>query len=315
MRALLLLAGVVLLTVASFGGSGTSSATAGQGPSIVSIGRANTIWHLRLPFLGRVSVLPNSVDAQATSTAPGTTSPTPTGTATPPTPTVTATSTFPDPVSILQNMFSIYQLVRSASYELKTSEDHPGVEKAILDAKGDLTCKNSAINGRLQVSDVVEGTNQSTNINEIFTQIKKAVFVKSKKTHNVWAKGKPHEIDQYGITVTNLLFCPAGTSSSGGGSSGSNNTTIKDLVNQGPDKFQGVAVWRIHATEVMVDQNGNTTNASIDFLIGQDHFLPYEFTYTYDDPVNMINTVQTQILTNFGKKVKITKPVIGSKKP
>jgi hypothetical protein len=283
----------------------------------IALGQVSTLFHLRIPVLGRQLVQPASAPAQAAATQTavttpvGTSTPVPGGTQTPtPSPTPAATSTYPDPNTILQNTFSVYQLLRSVHYELVTDGEQTSIEKVHLDAKGDVTCKNSSISGRLTGSDTLEGTSQTTTLDVRYIQIKKKVWLKSKQSHSRWAAGTPKDLSQFGITVNNILFCSSSTSSGG-----TNNTAIKDLTNVGPDTFQGVAVWHIRATQVTVDSTGKTSEATLDFLISQDHFLPYVFTVTIDDTVNHVTLVQKQILTQFGKKVNIKAPKIGSTTP
>jgi hypothetical protein len=280
-----------------------------------------------IPVLGRLAVLPAADSFQAAATQTVVTTPsgtsttvtvtptapagTPGATQTPtPAPTVTP-NPYPDPNTILRNMFTVYELLRSVHYEQVTDAEQASAEKLHLDAKGDVTCKNQAINGKLSLSDVLEGTSQTTKLNESYVQIKKAVFLKSKGSHNRWIKGKPADLAQFGVRVDYFLFCATPTSSGGG----TNNTVVKDLTNLGPDTFQGVAVWHIRATEITVDTAGKASASTLDFLISQDHYLPYVSTVTVNDTTTNIKEVQSTILTQFGKKVNIKAPTIGSTKP
>jgi hypothetical protein len=86
-------------------------------------------------------------------------------------------------------------------------------------------------------------------------------------------------------------------------------------VNLGPSKFQGNDVWHVRATDVSVDAQGQTTEQTLDFLIGQKPFLPYVFSVTLNDTQSNTTLVEKQILTKFGKKVQVKAPKVGSTTP
>lgn len=186
------------------------------------------------------------------------------------------------------------------------------------------------MSGHIVASDSLEGTQQSRKVNEYFVQIKNTVYTKTMKTsllrflaaakpaakNGIWAKSKAHRIQVFSFPVDNPLICPSASSGSGSGSSGSGTTDqLKNLVDIGADTFQGVAVWHIRGTDVSVDPTGKTSEAQLDFLVSQDHFLPYVFSVTVVDPSQNITVVQKQVLTQFGKKVSVKAPKVGSSKP
>jgi hypothetical protein len=318
-KSLIILAGALSLASGSVlvSASAPHHQRAGQTPTF-EMGGISTVFGASVPAMGHVVMQPASDPAQAASTQTVVTTPVGSGTATPgviqtptPAPTVTATTNpFPDANSILASTFAVYQLLKSVHYEQITDGEQLSIEKVHLDARGYVTCKNLAINGRITGSDTLEGTSQTTKIDFLYTQIKKAVYLRQKKANSRWIKGKPADLSQFGITVDNFLFCSSATTSSGTPSS-----VIKDLTNLGPASFQGIPMWHIHATQVSVDATGKTSEATLDFLISQDHFLPYVYTVTVNDTTNKVTLVEKQILTQFGKKVTIKAPKIGSQKP
>ncbi|HEX6507736.1 MAG TPA: hypothetical protein VF221_08910, partial [Chloroflexota bacterium] len=142
---------------------------------------------------------------------------------------------------------------------------------------------------------------------------------KSKSSKNKWTKVKASAAAAFTFPVDNPLVCPNASSGSGSGSgsgSSSSGPQIKDLTNLGPDTIAGVSVWHIQATEVDTDPTtGQTTQATIDYYLGQQHPLPYKYSATVDDTANGIKLVFQQLLNKFGEKVTISAPKIGSTKP
>ncbi len=145
--------------------------------------------------------------------------------------------------------------------------------------------------------------------------MKAKTWIKAKSTQSRWKRAKGNTYKVVGFTIENPLICPDAAGGDDSGSGSDTSDQLKDLVNLGPETFQGTAVWHIRATNVSVDPQGQTSEATYDFLIGQKPFLPYVFSVTASDPENSVTLVEKQILTQFGKKVQVKAPKVGSKTP
>jgi len=202
--------------------------------------------------------------------------------------------------------------VKYAHFVITTDGEQTGVEHLAINATGDATCTGPSMKAKITASDTLEGTQQSTKVKESIVQIKNKVWLKSAKKNAKWTKSKAKVVTVLSIQVTNPLLCPSGAS--GSGTSGSSPTDqLKNLVNLGPETFKGVSVWHIQG--ILIDASGQTPPATLDFLVSQDHFLLYVYSVTVVDPTQQVTLVQKQVLTNFGKKIIVKAPKVGSKKP
>lgn len=252
----------------------------------------------------------------ATATATHTTSPAATATATsvPSTPVVSPTpSNYPDPVTLLKNTVDKYSRIHTARYEVVTDAVQTGQETIHVDAKGRASCKGPSLTANISAKDSVMGSTQSRSFKGNFIVVKNKAWLKAKLTKSVWKKIKISQVKVFGFNIDQPLICPSSASNSGSGSS--TTTQLKDLVNSGPETFQGVPVWHLHGTEVSIDAQSATSEATLDFLVGQQAFLPYVLTVTVNDSTNHVMITQKQILTHFGERVSIKAPQVGSKKP
>lgn len=235
-------------------------------------------------------------------------------------PTATATTgpSYPDPVSILQKMFDVAGLLKSAHFVQTAHQD--GTPTLDYKADGDAVCKGPAVKAKVTAKVSLPGTNQSQSKKFSVIQVKAKYFVKSKATKGKWAKSTASKSAVFGINVDNPLPCPDATSSTGSGSgsgSGSSGTSdqIKDLVNLGPETFNNVSVWHIHATDVQIDQSGASTEYPVDWYVDQTNSLPVGYVFSFDDAVNNVKGSFSEIMSKFGEKIKIKAPKVGATKP
>lgn len=311
-KILALLAAIVVLIA---GGIMTLAAPHTQASSTTS--GVKSALALRLPSISHI----HSRWAELPLQTGGTTNPTVTTTPTPvtsPTPSTSPTaSPYPDPTSIFNNMIQVYGQVLSAHFEYVTDAEQTKIVKLHIDGLGDATCKGPSLKMKVTANETLEGTSQTQKFSGQFIQIKNKTWQGNAKGKN-WKviNGDNLTVLSFPFPVSNPLLCPsaASTGGSGGTSSGAPSDQFKDLVNLGPDTFQGNAVWHLHLTDVHVDSSGQVTNIPIDLLIGQTHFFPYVFTQTLTDPANNITIVEKQVLTKFGEKVSVKAPKV-TKKP
>jgi hypothetical protein len=318
MKILAILAAAVCILVT---GSWSALASSHTGTST-----ASSFITLRLPLgterPGHIQLRQIRIPLQTGATA------TPTGTAvsgTPtPTPTATATNTYPDPVTILQNFAQVYGSIRSAHVGLITTAEKPSVEKLTIDGEGDATCSGPALKLTVNASDVLEGTSQKATVKATFVQVKNKTEIKTSTKSSKWTAVKnPDNVGIFGkkavtqdgsgfpYPIDNPLACPS-ASSGGGGSSGITDVS-KDVVNLGPDTFQGNPVWHIHFVDVRTDTSGNSIELVDDFFIGQDHYLPYDLEQTFNDTADGITILEKQVTTKVGEKIKIKYHKLGTK--
>jgi hypothetical protein len=304
----LLIVSLVLLASSTLG----SAATLRQQHS--ALGRARTVGALfhqlrGIRFGGIRDLVTRPLVAPAQAAA------TPTAT---PTATTTATSTYPDPRVILQNMVTVLEQVASAHFDDTIDGNQINTEVLHIDIPGDATCTGPAMKGQVTGSDTLEGTSQKTTYKASFIWINKKAWVKSKATHQKWAKSKATITPFQGFTLnfqTDIFPLPCGGTALAVLSRPQQTTPqIKDLVNLGPDTFQGIPVWHIRFVIPQTDTSGQTYDVQYDLLISQDHYLPYVQTVTIalDPQTTLINK---SVMTKFGNKVTVKKPKIGSTKP
>ena len=304
--ALLVLGGTTLGSAASLQHGGHSAAL--THPQRVSI---------MLPAIGYLKAhrvfLPLQTAATATpgaSATPGT----PVATETPSVTTTPTGPSYPDPVQLLQETISAYGALNSVHFEDITNGAQTGMVKLHIDAVGDATCKGPAFKARVRGTETQIATSQKRSVDYYLVQYGTKNFTKSAKKNSTWKSSTATKAEAFGFSTDNPLACP-NASSSGSGSGGSS-PQIKDVVNLGPESFHGVQVWHVRATQVTVDsQTGDTSDAQLDFYISQDHFLPYGYNVSVADAKTNITLGLSQRLTKFGKKVTVTKPKPGSKKP
>ena len=304
MKPLAILAvGVALLAGGTW--SSAASLSSRQNPSVSSkqVLALQRSWAPQLrwlmPLLARPELIADQVGATATPTTTATTSPTPA-----PSPTATGPA-YPDPMAILNNRGTVYTELRSIHFDELTVAEKPSIEKAQIDAPGDANCVGPSLKSHVTGTDTIEATGQTANLDKYFVEIGKRAFEWSKHTHKRWAKTKQTTLENL---VSNPLDCP---NFPGGAGSGSGTLQFKDLVNLGPDTFNGDPVWHIRAT--IIDTSSGQT-ATVDYFVSQNKFLPYKSAVAFTDPTTGIQEVYTLTLTSFGKKVVVKAPVIGSKK-
>jgi hypothetical protein len=255
------------------------------------------------PFGVRRAFLPQQVSG----------TPTPTGTPVA-TPAPTSNPAYPDPGTLLQNAFTVYSALNGVHFENITDGEQQGAVKLHIDALGDASCKGPSLKAKVTGKETLEGTSQSKSAKFNLIQVKNAYYMKSKSTKNVWKKSTAKATTVFSFTVDNPLACS--TAGSGSGGSTTSAPQIKDLTNLGPETVAGVSVWHIQATEFDVDpQTGATTQALLDYYLGQAHPLPYKYLATVNDTTNGVKLVFQQLLGKFGEKVTIKAPKIGSSKP
>lgn len=292
------------------GTSFSSAASLGQPAHKAAVAWPHGYTSIMLPAIGSLKLRRAFLPQQAADTA------TPTATVAP-TPAPTTNPAYPDPVTLLQNSFSVYGALTGVHFENITDGDQQSTIKIHIDAVGDATCKGPSLKAKVTGKETLEGTTQSRSNNFNLIQVKNSYFKKGKSTKNVWKKSTATAAAVFTFPVDNPLSCPNASSSTGSGSGSTTPTTqIKDLTNLGPDTVAGVSVWHIQATEINVDPTtGATTQALLDYYVGQAHPLPYKYLATVNDTTNGIKLVFQQLLGKFGEKVTIKAPTVGSSKP
>lgn len=265
------------------------------------------------PLLSQTLVRP----AQTGSGSP-TATPAPTNTPGPATPTPTATSTYPDATQLLQLAQAAYGTIRSAHIQLITTAEKPKIEKLTITGTGDATCKGPAFKLNVKATDLAEAANTKQSIKVSFVQVKKTTEARVTSSKNsTWVKVKdPNNTTYFGnlYSVDNPLACPT-TATTSGNPSGGGGFVPGTPVNLGPETFQGIAVWHVQQpVTVQLDAQGDTANLQIDYLIGQDHPIPYVLEQTQNDEQDGIIFTAKQVTTKLGEKVKTIKlPKLGSK--
>jgi hypothetical protein len=310
MKLIALAAGVACIFL---GTSFSSAASLGTKPHSATASWPHTYTSIMLPPIGTLKLRRVFLPQQAADTA------TPTATVSP-TPAPTSNPAYPDPVTLLQNSFNVYGALNGVHFENITDGDQQSTVKLHIDAVGDATCKGPSLKAKVTGKETLEGTSQSRSSKFNLIQVKNAYYKKGKSTKNVWKKSTATAAAVFSFPVDNPLACPNAATSGSGSGSGSGSTAptsqIKDLTNLGPDTVAGVSVWHIQATEVDIDPTtGATTQALLDYYVGQAHPLPYKYLATVNDSTNGIKLVFQQILGKFGEKVTVKAPTIGSAKP
>jgi hypothetical protein len=310
MKFLAIVAGIACVFVGTSFGSAASLGTQSHGSS-TSWPRGYT--SMMLPAIGSFKIRRVFLPQQAAGTA------TPTVTAVA-TPSPTSNPSYPDPVTLLQNSFGIFDQLNGLHFEYIIDGDQQGTDKVHIDAVGDANCKGPSLKAKVTGKESLVGTLQSKSSNFNLIQVKNAFYKKSKSTKNVWKKSTAAAAAPFTFPVDNPLACPNASTGSGSGSgSGSGATTpttqIKDLRNLGPDSVTGVSVWHIQATEIDIDSTGAITQALLDLYVGQQHQLLYKYSATVHDTTNGINLVFQRVFGKFGEKVTIKAPKVGSAQP
>lgn len=309
MKFLAIVAGIACVFVGTSFGSAASLGTQSH--------RTTAAWprghaSIELPAIGPFKVRRVFLPQQAAGTA------TPTETAVA-TPSPTSNASYPDPVTLLQSSFNIYGQLNGVHFENITDGDQQGSVKLHIDAVGDATCKGPSLKAKVTGKESLQGTSQSRSSKFNLIQVKKSYYLKSKSTKNVWKKGTAKTAAVFSFPIDNPLACPDTTTGSGSGAGAGSSTPtsqVKDVTNLGPDTVAGISVWHVQATEVDVNpQTGLTTQALLDYYVGQQHPLPYKYLATVDDTANGIKLVFQQLLGKFGEKVTIKAPKVGSAKP
>ncbi len=241
--------------------------------------------------------------------------PTPTATAgTAVTPTATPNPAYPDPVTLLNNSFSLYGELNGVHFTDVTAGTQQSTVNLHISAVGDAVCKGPSLKAKVTSKETISSQSQSKNFNLI--NVKNAYYIKAKSTKNKWAKVKASQASAFSFSIDNPLSCPTSSSAASGTGASGLNSQIKDLTNLGPESVASVPVWHIQATEVDVDPTtGDTTQALLDYYIGQQHPFPYKYQATVNDAQNGIQLIFTQTLAKFGEKVTIKAPTVGSTTP
>jgi hypothetical protein len=244
--------------------------------------------------------------------ATGTVTTTPTGTSTATPTTTPTTSPYPDPQVILSNALQVLSAINTTHFEGLIDDERANVEKLHIDITGDATCKGPAMKGHISGSDTLEGTSQTKSSSQDFVWIKNKAWIKSSATHKKWTKYTKAALTvlKQPLNFKQFIFPLVCTGGQLARHSEFLQTQpqIKDLVNLGPDTFQGIPVWHIHFIYVTTSSTGTTQELPYDFLISQDHFLPYVNYFTVTDTTVSETAVVKQILTKFGVKVTVTDP-------
>lgn len=297
------------------------SATLTHTPS--EAGRAQVLtWHL--PRVGTVHVLIQPAQAAGTATpgtpVPSTTPGTPEATATPaPSPTPTApANNYPDPVSLLQAGFNTLNALTSISFK-DTAVQTQGNDTLHITANANAVCKGFGVLATMKGTETLAGTSQKKTQSMKYINIGKNYWIKDRATRGKWAKSTAKKAVVFGYSPSNPLTCNgAPQPSSGSGSSGSSNAgpVIKNLENLGPASLAGKQMWHVQATGLYTDPTTNQTMPIVyDWLISQDHQVIYSYTIQVSDTGSQFKLILTETYSNFGKKITVKAPKVGSTKP
>lgn len=290
----LAVAAVAVSLIATFSLASAQSQRAASGTRSVVI-------PLRLPTLhgvraGRV-YLPMQTADQAT-----------------PTPT-TPTNSYPDAVTVLQTAFTKYSLYNYVHFVDTIDAEQTGVLKITAAARANAACH--AMAGTVSGARVVSGTSQQSKVHYKFVEKKNKAWKRNLlgRSHK-WARSKsssvesPFKSDIGPGLVTNPLACaplPPDQANI--------DESLKDLVNLGPDTYNGSAVWHIQGTVIVTDASGTTTDYTADFLVTQDQYLLVDQTITFQDASQGVSIVSGEQLSKFGTKWKLSIPKVGSTRP
>lgn len=262
--------------------------------------RGSHIAHVAVPLVPRAAA---PLQTGSTSVPGSTATPTPEPSAT--------VSPYPDPVTLLTDALNLFPRFTSVQFEDIFNAVQTNVEQIKVDGKGVANC-TPAVYAHVTGKDKILGTSQTKTVNFQFEQKKTTTWKKDLRTKgaHTWKKVKASAVVPYGlISIDNPLACPSSSTGGSGGSGGSNGTdTLKDPINLGPLTYNGYAVWHVRATEISTDSQGNTQEATLEFFITRDHFLPVGYKVTVNDPDHNITETFEQRMKAFGTKVTI--PVI-----
>lgn len=234
-----------------------------------------------------------------------------------PAPTVTPTGpAYPDASTLVTSMVNKLELIKTLKFKEITDAQQPGVETVHVQATGVATCSGPALYGHVTGTDTVLGTGQKTKLKYSVIEVKNKYFAKSKSTKSKWtAIKKVANIPPFAPDTGAILICSTSGGSSGSGGSGSaDQCQIKDLVNLGPGSINGTSTWKLQATEVCISGT-DTTQATLGFEIAQKNYLLLVESVAVDDTTNNVQETFRRERSNFGLKVSVKKPVIGSSKP
>jgi hypothetical protein len=236
-----------------------------------------------------------------------------------PTPTASpTTSPYPDPVNLLDQSLTLYQAIRAVHFQDVYTGDITNTEHLSITGTGYANCTPSMF-AAVNAKDALLGTAQKATAKYDMIEKKSTTWKKNLQgKKRVWAKVKRSKTNVFGqFTIDNPLACP--TTSSGGGSgtgNGSGGTDqLTNLVNLGPATYHGVQTWHLQGTDISTDAQGNTSQANLEFYISQSHALPYGYRVTVADASQNLTLVFDQYLWQFGKKVTVPTPKVGSSKP
>jgi len=299
----ILAAGVLLMAGATMSQAAPSASVATHGASMSALH-----YTLVLPRLGKMAAHRVLVPLDTGTAADATDTPVPTET---PAPTSTV-SPYPDPVNVFQAAVNKLGLIQTVKFTEVTDGEQPGVDKLHVNVNGSATCAGPAMLGQLTATDTVTGTNQNQKLKYSFVQFNKKFFIKDSQHKNKWAKVAyaKYPLSSFTPTVDAELLCSTATGGGGGGDTGGGCQSA-DLVNLGPDKLGTADVWKLEMTLVCSDGTG----ATVDFLVTQSDFLLVQEVYLIKDEQTGITITLTRTRTDFGTKVSIKKPKVGSKKP
>ncbi|HCG01339.1 MAG TPA: hypothetical protein DEV93_12435 [Chloroflexi bacterium] len=310
MKALAILAAGIFVLAGA-----TMSSAAGQQPVTKQAASRHSNFSVLVPAYGGVAAHRLFVPLQANAAAADT--PVVTDT---PQPTVTATAnSYPDAPNLFNAMVNKLALIKTLKFKEITNGQQPGIDTLQVITTGSATCTGPALYGHVAAVDTVEGTSQKTTLKYSVIQFNGNYFERASETHNKWAKMKTAKANQLFAPDTGaLLICStAGTGSSGGsGSSGGTGTQcqIKNMVDLGPGTIAGTDTWNVQA-DYFCASGTTTSDETLGFQIAQHSYLLLEESISVDDTVNNIQLQFQRYRTNFGVKVTIHKPKIGSKLP
>lgn len=247
-------------------------------------------------------------------TTGATDTPTPADTGTPePTPTATG-PTYPDATNLVNSMINKLELVKTLKFKETTNAQQVGVDSLHVVASGVATCSGPSLYGHVEAVDTVSGTSQKTKLKYSVIEVKNKYFAKTSSTKNKWIEiKKAKNIPPFAPDTGAILICTtAGVSTGGSGST--DQCQLKDLVNLGPGSVSGTSTWKLQATEVCV--SGTTSSeATLGFEIAQNNFLLLVESVSVDDTADNITEQFKRVRSNFGLKVNVKKPKVGSSKP
>jgi hypothetical protein len=247
---------------------------------------------------------PAGVALQTTSTATPTASPTATPSPSPtPTATATPTATLTPPSGKILLAAAETALGQKNTFheDARIKLNFAFLVTGTIRVTGDVALKQRA--SFTHITGTLSALGKAQKQNEYDIQIKKQLWVKSAKTHNTWQKAKPGTTASSVATSSDPLSLKSAT------------VKISGLKVTGSSTVGDVSVWQVQGTVTDKSDPKQVLKGKITLLIAQDTNLPYELDETINDTKDGIQLSGKIAFSNFGEKLSIKAPKVGSTTP